>query len=112
MYAAQLVIQAFGPAGGIGACVPAPYELLQKYEVPSVKEALTRSREDRLPNARIGDAKGALDRRIDDLAKRTDDLQDTLTCRIDDMRDMLRAEFRRVEEAWSARLKYLEAREH
>jgi hypothetical protein len=49
LYAAQLMIQAFGPPGGLVACVPAPYELLQKYQVPSVEEARTMSREDRLP---------------------------------------------------------------
>jgi GNAT superfamily N-acetyltransferase len=49
LYAAQLMIQGFGPSGGLVACVPAPYELLQKYQVPSVGEALTMSREDRLP---------------------------------------------------------------
>jgi hypothetical protein len=32
---------------------------------------------------------------------------DDLNCRIDETRDLLRAEFRRVEQNWAARLKHL-----
>jgi GNAT superfamily N-acetyltransferase len=49
LYAAQLMIQSFGPPGGLAACVPAPYELLQKHGLASVEDAINLSREERLP---------------------------------------------------------------
>ena len=49
LYAAELMIQSFGPSGGLAACIPAPYELLQKYELSSVKDAIRLSREEHIP---------------------------------------------------------------
>jgi GNAT superfamily N-acetyltransferase len=49
LYAAELMIQTFGPSGGLAACVPAPYELLQKYELSSIEDAIRLSREERIP---------------------------------------------------------------
>ncbi len=49
LYAAKLMVDHFGPSGGLVACVPAPYELLQKYELLSVQDGFRLSRDERLP---------------------------------------------------------------
>ena len=46
LQAAQLLIQAFGPPGGVVACIPAPYELREKYRISHLEEAASTSHEE------------------------------------------------------------------
>ena len=57
LYAAALMIENFGPSGGLAACVPAPYELLQKHELLSVEDGFRLSREERIPEWRPAEIK-------------------------------------------------------
>jgi hypothetical protein len=57
IYAAQLMIQGFGPQGGIVACAPAPYELAQKRERSSVEGASARRTKEPLPGWKPAQAK-------------------------------------------------------
>jgi hypothetical protein len=57
LYAAQLVIQAFGPLGGIVACAPAPYELAQKRDRSSVAGAGSPENKEPLPGWKPAQAK-------------------------------------------------------
>ncbi len=57
LYAAELMIQTFSLPGGLAACVPAPYELLQKYDLPTVRDAIQLSREQDLPEWGPAEAK-------------------------------------------------------
>jgi hypothetical protein len=57
LYAAQPMIQAFGPPGGIVACAPAPYELAQKRERSQVEGAMARRNKEPLPGRKPAQAK-------------------------------------------------------
>jgi hypothetical protein len=49
LYAAALMIQDFGPAGGIVACVPSPYELAEGDYGSPFEDAMGRGRAERIP---------------------------------------------------------------
>ena len=57
LYAAELLIQSFAPAGGLAACVPAPYELLQKHRLPGGQDAIRLRRENEIPEWGPAEAK-------------------------------------------------------
>lgn len=57
LYAAELMINGFGPSSGLVACLPAPYELLKNAAPPSPKETVSTNGHEDIPEWRAAEAK-------------------------------------------------------
>src|SRR5207244_4414872 len=57
LYAAELMINAFGPGGGLVACIPAPYELRKDSDTVSVDAAIGSGGDEPAPEWKAAEAK-------------------------------------------------------
>jgi len=57
LYAAELMINGFGPSSGLVACLPAPYELLNNAAPTSPKETVSTDSHEDIPEWRPAEAK-------------------------------------------------------
>jgi len=57
LYAAELMINGFGPCDGVVACQPAPYELLRRFDDLPPREAAATSRHELIPEWAAAEAK-------------------------------------------------------